>query len=252
MPNSATKKMATDANINKLKKSIEDGVISGQMTRSATVEITNLMCSMVEAYKNMNVQPTVSTGERADSNTNRPSFAITSGGVSLAADDHSRTAVDTSLIDKTKSHLVAFCCLCDNTAIVEYPSLHLPKYTAAYVENNKNGMAYATCITCQRANKEVHGGIKAFDWAQLDEFLQTDADIDTTRRTNLKKAAKPYLGNGVKTLKIRNKPAYLTAEVIQRSLVDGCMIFIVHVFMEDDVKPQMRVTEHTSGNFFRL
>ena len=55
--------MATEENVDALKRSINEGIASGRMKRSAAAEISGLICSLIDAFINISVQSGQGTGQ---------------------------------------------------------------------------------------------------------------------------------------------------------------------------------------------
>ena len=76
--------------------------------------------------------------------------------------------------------------------------------------------------------------------------------MDTPGCNNIRKAAKPSVGCGSEPVKVRDRLAYLTADLLRRSSTDGCEILRLEIYIGSDKQPQMAVHMHTKGDFFDI
>ncbi|KAK5691786.1 hypothetical protein LTR17_025552 [Elasticomyces elasticus] len=207
--------------------------------------------------KDVELEKTLAKGEVFDSKTCLSEDEIDDpreqGVTVVQPQEHLDRGANVAILDRTGSHLVIICCLCEDVVVVEFPGPFLPQFNGIVRGGLKGGIAHATCVRCQlQVVEETKKASKRFDAAIGKEFYNGKIRTNQGLHGDLRAGLRLILGYDLTGLARDDHATYLFARVVQRSVKDGTSLWTARrVHTAGDSSPHIQLSRHRDGNFFK-
>ena len=252
----------TTGNVKRIEDVLQKAITGGVMDTKAVTKMTDHICALINSYVDLRTDVDALKNRAMSRNASATSLELETvyeddehdevDGVPLGAD---RDAVGTGfefVAKKKRAHLFLICSVCSSVVMIEYTSKQIPEFTKSFVHLPRNGVAYSTCNKCLHAKWNQIGPLRKIDWTRQSLFLDGEIEPNPEWYANLCETVNPHLTKFPNMIVCRNKPAYITQDLIKSHTTDEDVIVNVNVDLKTHWYGHPIFSEYTKGSFLRI
>jgi hypothetical protein len=249
-------------NVKRIEETLESAITSGAMDTKAVMKMTDHICTLINSYVDMRTDAIALRTRTVYKTNGTSSLELETvyeddehdggDGVPLGVD---RDAVGTGfefVPKKKRAHLFLICSVCSSVIMIEYTSKQIPEFTTSFVHLPRNGVVYSTCNKCLHAKWNQVQPLRKTDWTRQSLFLDGEIEPNPEWYANLCEMVNPHLTKFPNMIMCRNKPAYVTQDLIKRHTTDDDVIVNVNVDLKTEWYGHPIFSEYTKGSFIRI
>jgi hypothetical protein len=252
----------TSENVKMIQETLQNAMKSGTMDAKAMTKMTGHICLLINSYVDLREDAVASKNRTAYKSANVVVSELETlyedeerdeaHGVLLHDDQILMEKVSEFAIKKKRAHLFVICSVHKGVIMIEYASKKIPEFTSSFVCMPKNGVVYMTCNSCLRSKMNKTGAPRETDWTRQGLFLQGQIEPDPEEYASLCKGVNPYIAKFPRMIMCRNKPAYITQDIMERHTTDEDVIMNVNVDLDTSWYGNPIFSEYVEGSFLRI
>jgi len=251
-----------DENMKRIECVLQKAIKGGVMDANAVTKMTDHICALINSYVDLRMDVNALKNRAVHGTRRATNLDLETvyeddehdgvEGVPLGADrDDGGTGFE-FVPKKKRAHLFLICSVCSSVIMIEYTSKQIPEFTTSFVHLPRNGVVYSTCNKCLHAKWNQIGPLRKIDWTRQSLFMDGEITPNPEWYANLCETVNPHLTKFPNMIVCRNKPAYITQDLIKRHTTDEDIIVNVNVDLKTHWYEHPIFSEYTKGSFLRI